>query len=310
MAGTFTHLMICDVAKTRRSSIGKELYKLLNNRSEFLYLGAVSPDLPYLSFKTGNVNWADVMHYERTNSVVASGYDEIRATWANKTEFDEIRLAWLFGYVSHLVADSTIHPVVQEIVGPYDKNPDGHRLCEMTQDSLVFNKRRKTDISYAEFSEILKYCDKSPHFPNLMDFWKAQIINNYRDIVEEPSPDAWFSSYTKAIDLAEGGSAVVGLFRHLGIGTSYIYMTKDEILKNHIGNYEQYFDHVKLPHGGIGSFSSNGYEYAIGRVTNAWNDLYSGLISGTVNVAGVIKNWNLDTGVDMDSKNKEVTSWV
>jgi hypothetical protein len=63
MAGTFTHFIISDVAKTRRTSIrSTELYKLLNKHSQFLYLGSVCPDLPYLSFKTGKVNWADVMN--------------------------------------------------------------------------------------------------------------------------------------------------------------------------------------------------------------------------------------------------------
>jgi hypothetical protein len=67
MAGAFTHFIICDVAKRKRSSLGLELWRFLNKYSEFLFLGAASPDLPYLSFKTGEVNWADVMHYEKTS---------------------------------------------------------------------------------------------------------------------------------------------------------------------------------------------------------------------------------------------------
>ena len=64
MAGAFTHFVICDQAKSKKKVLGVELWQLLNKYYQFLFLGAASPDLPYLSFKTGCVNWADVMHYE------------------------------------------------------------------------------------------------------------------------------------------------------------------------------------------------------------------------------------------------------
>jgi hypothetical protein len=55
MAGAFTHILVCDAAKRRRG-LSLPLRRLLNRYSEFLFLGAVSPDLPYLSFKTGATN--------------------------------------------------------------------------------------------------------------------------------------------------------------------------------------------------------------------------------------------------------------
>ena len=60
MAGAFTHLIITDFAKAEKTAIGEELWQLLNKHYSFLFLGAVSPDLPYLSFKTGSVNWAEL----------------------------------------------------------------------------------------------------------------------------------------------------------------------------------------------------------------------------------------------------------
>ena len=68
MAGAFTHILIADVAKRRRS-LSLPLRQLLNKYSQFLFLGSVSPDLPYLSFKKGKINWADMMHYEKTNGI-------------------------------------------------------------------------------------------------------------------------------------------------------------------------------------------------------------------------------------------------
>ena len=128
MAGPFTHFVICDVAMSKRQILGSELWRLLNKHSQFLFIGGASPDLPYLSFKTGNVNWADVMHYEKTNGIVASGSDELKKVWASRTAADEINLVWLLGYVSHLVADATIHPIVQAIVGPYEQKQGGASL--------------------------------------------------------------------------------------------------------------------------------------------------------------------------------------
>ncbi|OPY69252.1 MAG: hypothetical protein A4E63_01855 [Syntrophorhabdus sp. PtaU1.Bin050] len=309
MAGAFTHFIICDVAKKRRSAIGVELWQLLNKHSQFLFLGAASPDLPYLSFKTGKINWADKMHYEKTNGIVINGYLDLKKVWANKTPAEEIKLVWLLGYASHLVADATIHPIVQAIVGPYEENKDEHRICEMTQDSLIFNEYKNNDISYGEFSSILKLCDESKYFEGLMDFWKNLVVRTYDDAEEEPRPSLWFETYTTAIDLAEGGSDIVALFRHIGIGEGFSYKTKEEILSQYPEYHSNYYQKVKLPNKGTGSFKQDGFERAANNVLNAWNSLYAGL-SSEVSIANTLKNWNLDTGVDMDSPSKEITYWL
>jgi hypothetical protein len=309
MAGAFTHFIICDVAKRKRSIVDSELRRLLNKYSEFLFLGAASPDLPYLSFKTGEVNWADLMHYEKTNGIAISGYGELKNVWPTKSPAKEIKLIWLFGFVSHLIADATIHPIVQAIVGPYEQNKPEHRLCEMTQDSMIYYDRKKTDIRYAEFSSALKFCGESEHFDELIDFWAEQASNNYSDKGEDPEPDLWFTTYSEAIDTAEGGSDIVALFRHLGIGGNFIYKTKAEIITEYPDHYKKYFTDVKLPGGNIGNFPKDGFERAVNNVIDAWNKLYSGLNS-TLVVASIIKDWYLDTGVDMDSLTGETTYWV
>ncbi len=308
MAGAFTHFIICDVAKRKRSIVDSELRRLLNKYSEFLFLGAASPDLPYLSFKTGEVNWADLMHYEKTNGIAVSGYKELIKAWPTKQPSDEIKLVWLFGFISHLIADATIHPIVQAIVGPYEQNKEEHRLCEMTQDSLVYYERKNTDIRYAEFSSALKFCRRD-HFGELMEFWKAQASGNYSDKNEEPEPTLWFTTYAEAIDTAEGGSDIVALFRHLGIGKGYIYKTRKEIITGYSDHYKKYFTDAKLPNGNIGNFSTDGFERAVNNVIDAWNKLYSGLNMG-FDIASLIKNWNLDTGVNMASVIGETTYWV
>lgn len=312
MAGAFTHYIICDVAKRKRSSLGRELWRLLNKYSEFLFLGSASPDLPYLSFKIGNVNWADVMHYEKTNSIVISGHDDLKSTWPSRNIDLEIKFTWLMGYVSHLVADATIHPIVQAIVGSYDesdKTKEEHRICEMTQDALIFNAYKKNDIYYAEFSSILKFCKESEYFDDLIEFWKLQVLSNYPEKGEEPNPSLWVTTYTEAIDTAEGGSTFVGLFRHLGIVREYVYKTKEEILSGYTDDYEKYYSKVILPDGSKGLFKTKGFERTVSNVINAWSFLFRGLTE-EIRVSDIVKNWYLDTGVDQDSPEGEVTYWV
>lgn len=170
MAGAFTHFIISNLAKSKRSILGRDLWQLLNRHYQFLFLGSASPDLPYLSLKTGSVNWADVMHYEKTNSIVKDGYEKIKANWDINIPGEGVKLVWLMGYVSHLIADATIHPVVEATVGKYEEHKEEHRLCEMTQDSIIYNTIMNADIRYSEFSSMVKFCRESEYFDQLMDF--------------------------------------------------------------------------------------------------------------------------------------------
>jgi hypothetical protein len=314
MAGAFTHFILCDQAKSKRSKLGLELWQLLNRYYRFLFLGAASPDLPYLSLKSWRINWADVMHYEKTNSTVISGYARLKNSLLSEPPSEVhpepvewVKLVWLMGYVSHLIADATIHPVVEAIVGPYEENKDEHRLCEMTEDSIIYNIYRKTEIRYSEFSEMIKFCDESRYFDELMDFWKNLILANYGEKNEEPDPTFWFTTYGAAIDTEEGGSEFVALFRHIGLGVNLIYKTSEEIKKYYPEDYLRYFKEVKLPGGRIGPFKKMAFEKAMNNVIDAWRKLYDGLKSEIV-VTPIVKNWNLDTGVDMESG--EVTYWA
>jgi hypothetical protein len=310
MAGAFTHIIISDIGKTRQKQLGTELFQLLNKHYRFLFLGSVSPDLPYLSLKTGGINWADVMHWEKTDSNFNIGYEELKTSWYLESEIDRAKLVWLMGYVSHMIADATIHPVVKEIVGEYnDETKDKHRICEMTQDSIIFfNHRNGEDIRYGEFADIVHYCKNSEHFEEFIAFWKRIMEVNYPEKGEEPYPELWFKTYSAAIDFADGKSVFAGLFRHVGPGKSFIYKTAEEIKDSEQDNYANYFEKVKLPGGTTANFEEV-FEKAVNNVVGAWRTIYSGLTTNVVPVK-VVKPWNLDTGIDMQSLSKEVTYWV
>jgi hypothetical protein len=307
MPGPFTHLMICQAAKNLDELLGEELWKFLNKYYQFLFLGAESPDLPYLSIGVGGNHWADAMHYERTNSQVISGFEELRQAWPVRTPADEVKCAWLLGYVSHMVADATVHPIVQAIVGPYKGHEEAHRLCEMTMDSLIFDEIIHAGLTYAEFSDALKFCKESEHFQELLDFWQAQLSKNYAGMAHEAEPSIWFTEYTDLLDLAEGGK-VTAIFRHLGVGGNYVYRTAEDIRTNTPEDYQQYYASVKFPGGGSGPFRTTGFERAVNNVATIWKALYRGLTDFGLAVSQVVRNWNLDTGGDQEAGNV-VTFW-
>ncbi len=310
MAGAFTHLMISDTGKAWRQQLGKELWQLLNKHYRFLFLGSVSPDLPYLSLKTGGVNWADVMHWEKTDSIFNAGYEELKASWNSGSETDRVKLVWLLGYVSHMVADATIHPVVKEIVGDYtDETRERHRICEMTQDSMVFfDHRNSEDVRYGEFADIVHYCKDSEHFEGLMAFWKNLMEVSYPEKGEETHPGLWFDTYCAAIDFADGSSVFSGLFRHAGPTKDFIYKTAKEIINKEPDNYTDFFKAVKLPGGATANFESI-FKKTVNNVVDAWKIIYDSLTTDAAPKKAV-KCWNLDTGVDMRSPDKEVTYWA
>ena len=309
MAGTFTHFIVCDAAKANRKALPADLRKLLNRHSQFLFLGAVSPDLPYLSFKTGEVNWADVMHYEHTNAIALNSHAALKKAWPVGGAPVEIQLVWLMGHVSHLVTDATIHPIVQAIVGSYEEHKDEHRICEMTQDSLIYFDIKKTEIRYAEFSSILKFCQESPHIDTLVEFWAEQTVKAFSEKNEDPDPALWLETYSDAIDVAEGGSSIVALFRHIGTIREYTYNTREEIVSMYPDRLRQFYQEIKLPTGATGSFRESGFNRAVTNVIAAWNALYTAL-TANIAISSVVRDCNLDTGVDMDSRGGVVPYWM
>ena len=139
MPGPFTHLMICQAAKNLDEFLGEELWKFLNKYYQFLFLGAESPDLPYLSIGVGGNHWADVMHYDQTNSQVISGFAALAPGLAGPDcrRRHQVRLAHGLrlphGGRRHRPPHRPGHCRV-----PMRGMKSATELCEMTMDSLIF----------------------------------------------------------------------------------------------------------------------------------------------------------------------------
>ena len=84
----------------------------------FLELGCISPDYPYLNVTSGHSKqWADAMHYTHTCQAIFVGADLVRKLPQGASK--EKCLSWLMGYAAHVITDMCIHPVVELKVGTY-----------------------------------------------------------------------------------------------------------------------------------------------------------------------------------------------
>jgi hypothetical protein len=304
MAGPFTHMAVTDQAKTNFPATTK-FGKLLRQNLKFLVLGSVSPDIPYLSQLTylnpigGHVSssWADIMHYHQTNGIVLNGLHSFRAA-KNKGEEWDAELAWLCGFVSHLVVDATIHPIVESIVGPYTdpKVHGNHTQSEMTQDVMIFHDVRNQDLTEARYADILQTVLGDDNFTAVADFWSnhAHVNCPYAGYLDVKNA---LNSYEKELGMAQGGNPLAAAFRHFG--SKFVYKTYDDLM-HEPDLVKRYYSGVRLPDGSTGPFLKRGFEFAVSNLTAVWSKINRALFTND-NITEIIPNWNLDTGVDQAS---------
>ena len=302
MAGPFTHMAITDEAKGNFPA-ANNFGKLLRQNLQFLALGSVSPDIPYLSHLTylnpinGHVSssWADIMHYHQTNGILLNGLHSLRVAQTKGKEW-EAKLAWMCGFVSHLVADATIHPIVESIVGPCTdpKTKSEHTQCEMIQDVMIFHDVKNQELSAAEYTDLFQAAMNNKYFPAVADFWTEHAKVNCPSAGHLDVLGA-FDSYKKELDAVEGGNALAAAFRHLG--SKYVYRTYKDLKENFPELTEKFYSKVKLPDGSIGPFKEKGFQFAVNNLVAVWSKINRALFSKD-NIIEIIPNWNLDTGID------------
>lgn len=205
MAGCYTHLTIVskilDRRVLKRIGVDTSISQILREWSNYVLLGAISPDLPYLGF---GKTWADSFHYEKTSQIVREGLVELFGK-SFATDPIQKQVAWLFGYAAHLVTDLYIHPVIEKKVGPYAENATDHRTCEMNQDVWILKKEMFDDVGRCElFDNTIKTCTENGaegYFVDkaISEFWKTLIKKVYSPL-KSPSPRRWFLSFVALMD--------------------------------------------------------------------------------------------------------------
>jgi len=267
----------------------------------FMYceLGAVSPDYPYLAVGDSDAaKWADLMHYTHTGLIIHAGIKHLRLL---QGETQRKCLAWLLGYTAHVIADVTIHPIVELKVGPYDENKSAHRICEMNQDAYIFPRLGVGETGLTDHLESGIAACSDPDDDDLLD---RDIVNLWSAILKEihpvefasnpPDIDKWHSGFNTVVEtISELGDHLFPFARHLAADSGITYPSYE-------GVDRQFIDNLKTP---TGSDSyDNIFDKAIANIGEVWGYIASGVLQGNKQYVAQIVDWNLDTGRDSSGK--------
>lgn len=317
MAGLITHFLVTREA-IWSDDLDPGLINLLNANSDWVFLGSASPDLPYVIFIGDQAEWANHLHYLNTNALILAGQKLFNGQANALSHIDRIKLSWMLGYISHIITDVTIHPIIEgkDVVGPYsvDANKSPHRICEKVQDSLLFNElTRGLDITYAEYSDRFKNCARSNALSEVLTTWKNLLLGSYPAQQPVPDPNLWFNVFLHLFDSADNPGGVIAMFRHTQmLGEAFtrekVYDSKARLREKYPEDCKRYYDKIKLPSGETGTFKKDGFERAVKNVVEKWNKFYQSLSDSTIAIADIIPNWNLDTG-QVIGVNGDITLW-
>jgi hypothetical protein len=321
MAGAITHLLIAEDAADTARTYHPGLGKVLEDFRPFLMLGAVSPDLPYLKPSLHDQKaWADNMHYTTTNLLSYHCMIGIGTSHLLGRPEGDAQLAWLAGYISHCVADATIHPLVQEIVGPYHGHEDEHRRCEMFQDSLLFTERKGCDLRGSQYVDILTKVGPDELSTHLLDLWHDALYQTYGNAGPEPKTKGWYAFYKTLLNGSVDGDLLQKLSRPFSGVQDLLYKSGPELRKKFSDDVQRFYESIPIPNGAgeLGRFEDRGYQYAVQNTLPVWSALMGdlkkadGIREGTEQSAlvDVLKDWNLDTGEDRTLPGAPVTYWA
>lgn len=306
MPAGYAHMMICDKASAAfigQNSVKEELRGHGGNNLNFIHLGSVAPDYPYLNLiHPEQGHWADHMHYEFTGDIQKSMAHRLLDIAADVGTVDEqfvIPFCWTLGYISHVVADLVVHPVVYSIIGSYKGHEDLHRECEMIQDSYIYNKVTGDEIENSGLLDKMRECsdpdDEEKIHPVLRSFWAEMLrIHFPHDFeTEPPDIDHWHERYLDLVGLA-GNPRFIG--RILDPAHYFTYKPSSEI-----SPVEQtmYLDKIHLPDGRFGTYLDDVFPKAVNAVAEKWILLGEGITGMNIDkFLAAIVNSDLDSGFE------------
>ncbi len=310
MPGSYAHITMVNEAseKRRLKEIGgfpPEAIEAAGLHLNFLELGSISPDYPYLDLASGDSKkWADAMHYTHTCEAIYEGIELVRQLPQGPAK--EKCLAWIMGYAGHVIGDMSVHPVVELKVGPYEGNSTQHRRCEMHQDVFIFlrigtgmpqtaNHLRATVLTCgaADDGERLD--------PDIKKLWEAILRRVHPELFsgDPPDLDKWHRRCYNILEkLLPTTSRFIGFARHVCDGLGFLYPTSDELDTGYIENLT-----VPSSEGELRKMNYNDiFDWAIKNVQQEWLKVTRQALGYGDLVAFRDEEWNLDTGRDEANK--------
>lgn len=304
MPGAYAHITVVNEFRNTEKLLAipdfpAEAAKAFLRWFKYAELGAVSPDYPYLAIGDGEAaEWADLMHYARTGRMVQEGARLLRASTG---ETKHKCLAWLLGYASHVIADVTVHPVVELKVGPYAENKSDHRSCEMHQDAFIFQRLGLGDAGVSDHLESGIGACSSPDDegildPDIVEFWSALLkaVHPAEFAANPPDIDKWHERFNEIVDaVSSAGGCLLPFARHVAAGAGLVYPSSSQVDR-------QYIDALRVPGGSMGYEDLFGL--ALGNVATVWSEIAVATFNNDDSVLARFGEWNLDTGKDQHNR--------
>lgn len=300
MPGGYAHLTAVNELKTpqRLEAIGGfplEAIPALLDYFKFCEAGAVAPDYPYLAIGDHDAqSWGSAMHHTATGKVIQKGIEHLRVL---DGEAKRKGISWLLGYTAHVVADVTIHPVVNLKVGPYEQNKKDHRVCEMNQDAYIFQRLNLGAIGLSEHidSGIGRCVDQenSGKFDrDVEQLWQSILKTVYDDEYRHNRPDIdkWQRRFSFVVDkIAEEGGRLIPIARHVAADAGLVYPSEDEV-------DPQYIEELETPDGP--RHYNDIFDKMLAHLEGKWSVVARGAFSIDDAYLEEIGYWNLSTGLD------------
>ena len=307
MPGTFAHITLanalCVESLDAIPGLSRETREALGLYENYCELGSIGPDYPSLTvLDPGAARWANVMHYYKTADLVRDGVSYFISHPPADPEDKQRCVAWLFGYVSHVVADLTVHPVIAMKVGCYEGHQTQHRKCELHQDVYIFDRILHLDVGSAEYlrSGIMTCAENSVLNRAVTALWLGVLNAIPRNDIDmklgvlsptkDPDPNQWHRWFTGVLDkVAKEGGRLPPLARGLGENDfALVYPRLSEIDPT-------YIDRLTTPSGEATSYDVV-FERARTNVMRYWGELGAAIQSGNPSLFK-LSNGDLDTGV-------------
>ena len=214
---------------------------------DFLQAGAVGPDLPYASiadndfFFTTQSELADKFHYVQTYGVPLYALNRLRETMGGLTAVQKrYSFCFFLGYISHIVADGTIHPFIRDKVGDYGSHQGEHRILEMNLDVLLYHhltlaSASPINLNYSNIHDELINFDTSfyPEAQFVGDLFSDAIQDVYKDRYETGLILGWVRGLHRMFSVAEGMHPKI--YRIVGFIENFLFKDYDD-LRNRYSN--------------------------------------------------------------------------
>ena len=235
MASGLTHILL--TKKLQDKLENSKLKDILAFGTSSFQVGAVGPDLPYASIADSNFfanesPMADDFHYRKTNQIPLQSLDILKSLNGKIDRRTHYHMfSFFLGYISHVVADGTIHPFVRDMVGEYNEHQAEHRSLEMVLDVLFIEELTKDSGFTSELNktnihdQILDFINNEASV-EIIQLFSELIASTYHEQYSTEKISGWIKGLHRMFEVAEGNHPK---FYRVLEANSFTYRNRDDI---------------------------------------------------------------------------------